>query len=63
MSEIEGLGKLCLGIGLLIVAEFLTDLVLLVVEEAVLSVLPLSEVLIDGILYPPVNAQELAKQL
>jgi len=61
MSEIDGLGRLLLEIGLLIAIEFSTDLVLLVVEEVVLSVLPLSEVLIDGILYPPVNAQELAK--
>ena len=63
MSEIDGLGKLRLGIGLLIVAELLTDLVLLVVVEAVLSILPPSEVLIHGSLYPPVNVQELGEQL
>jgi len=40
MSEIDRLGKLRLWIGLLIVAELLTDLVLLVVVEATLSVLP-----------------------
>ena len=63
MSEIEGLGKLRLGIDLLIVAELLTDLVLLIVAEALLSILPPSEVLIHGSLYPPINVQELARQL
>ena len=63
MSEIEGLGKLRLGIGLLIVAELLADLVLLIIAGAVLAILPPSEVLIHGTLYPPVNAQELARQL
>jgi len=52
MSEIDGLGKLRLGIGLLIVVELLTDLVFLVVVEAVLSVLPPSEVLVRGSIYP-----------
>jgi len=63
MSEIDGLGKLRLGIGLYIVAELLLGLFLLIALEATLSILPPSEVLIHGTLYPPLNAQELGKQL
>ena len=63
MSEIDGLGKLRLGTGLLIIAELLADLVLLILAEAVLPLFPSSEVLIHGSLYPSINAQELAKQL
>jgi len=63
MSEIDGLGKLRLGIALYIVAELLLGLFLLIALEATLSILPPSEVLIHGTLYPPINAQELGKQL
>ena len=63
MSEIDGLGKLRLWIGLLIVAELLADLVLLVVVKVTLSALPPSEVLIQGSLHPSINAQALGKKL
>jgi len=48
---------------LLLVSELLADLVFLITAEALLSILPPSEVLTHGSIYPPINAQEMARQL
>ena len=59
MSETQGLRKLRLGIALLIFEQIIESVALLLLFEAILSVLPSSEVLIHGSLYPPVNIQKL----